>query len=96
MQNSVDLVVTDAGSLSQQIAQVAPNTPQLAYINFTSLYGSLLTDWNAWADAHGVSREAAFLHVTHPTAFSGTSPSSQPVNWFWAVYQGGTTPNFQT
>jgi hypothetical protein len=95
LRNFVDLVVTDAGSLSQQIAQVAPNTPQLAYINFTSLYGSLLTDWDAWADAHGVSREAAFLHVTKATAFSGTSPSSQPVSWFWAVYQGGTSANFQ-
>jgi hypothetical protein len=94
LQNTVDLVVTDAGSLSQQIAAVAPNTPQLAYINFTSLYGSLLTDWDAWADAHGVSREAAFLHVTRATPFSGTSPSSQPVNWFWGVYQGGNTPNY--
>ncbi|HEX5273137.1 MAG TPA: hypothetical protein VFW33_21725 [Gemmataceae bacterium] len=94
LQNNVDLVVTDAGSLSQQIAALAPSTPQLAYINFTSLYGSLLTDWDAWADAHGVSREAAFLHVTKPTQFSGTSPSSQPVNWFWGVYQGGNTPNF--
>jgi hypothetical protein len=95
LQNSVDLVVTEASSLTQQINQVAPNTPQLAYINFTSLYGSLLTDWDAWADAHGVSREAAFLHVAQPTPFSGTSPSSQPVNWFWAVYQGGTSPTFQ-
>ena len=95
LQNSVDLVVTDAGPLSQQIAQVAPNTPQLAYMNFTSLYGNLLTSWDAWADAHGVSREDAFLHVTQPTAFAGTSASSEPVDWFWAVYQGGTTPNFQ-
>jgi hypothetical protein len=94
LQNTVDLVVTDAGSLSQQIAAVAPNTPQLAYINFTSLYGSLLTDWDAWADAHGVSREAAFLHVTRPTAFSGNSPSSQPVDWFWGVYQAGSAPNY--
>ncbi len=95
LRNSVDLVVDDVPSISQHIAQVAPNTPQLAYINFSSLYGSLLTSWDNWADAHGVSRENAFLHVTHPTAFSGDSPSSQPVSWFWAVYQGGTTPNFQ-
>jgi hypothetical protein len=94
LQNTVDLVVTDAGSLSQQIASVAPDTPQLAYINFTSLYGNLLTSWDAWADAHGVSREDAFLHVTQATPFSGTSPSSEPVDWFWAVYQGGTTPNY--
>jgi hypothetical protein len=94
LKNNVDLVVTDAGALSQQIAALAPNTPQLAYINFTSLYGSLLTDWGAWADAHGVSREAAFLHVTHPTAFTGDSPSSEPVSWFWGVYQSGTAPYF--
>jgi hypothetical protein len=95
LRNSVDMVVTDLPSLSQHIAQVAPNTPQLAYINYSSLYGSLLTDWDNWADAHGVSRENAFLHVTQATAFSGDSPSSQPVSWFWAVYQGGTTPDFQ-
>ena len=35
----------------------------------------------------------AFYHVTKATAFTGTSPSSQPVTWFWGVYQtppGGT------
>jgi hypothetical protein len=95
LQNSVDLVVTDTPGVSQQINAAAPNTPQLGYINFTSLYGSLVTDWDNWADAHGVSREAAFLHVNQATAFSGNSPSSQPVTWFWAVYQGGTTPDFQ-
>jgi hypothetical protein len=95
LRNSVDLVITDTASLTQHIGQVSPATPQLGYMNFTSLYGNLLTDWDNWADAHGVSREAAFLHVTKPTAFSGDSPSSQPVTWFWGVYQGGTTPNFQ-
>ncbi|HEV3292307.1 MAG TPA: hypothetical protein VG123_25315, partial [Streptosporangiaceae bacterium] len=95
LRNSVDLVITDTPALTQHINQVAPGTPQLAYINFTSLYGSLLNDWLTWADAHGVSREAAFLHVTRATAFSGDSPSSQPVTWFWAVYQGGSTPDFQ-
>jgi hypothetical protein len=95
LRNSVDLVITDTPGLTQHIGSVSPGTPQLAYINFTSLYGNLLTDWLAWADAHGVSREAAFLHVTRGTAFSGDSPSSQPVTWFWAVYQGGTTPTFQ-
>jgi hypothetical protein len=94
LRNSIDLVITDTAGLTQHIGQVSPGTPQLGYINFTSLYGSLLTDWLAWADAHGVSREAAFLHVTRATGFSGDSPSSQPVTWFWAVYQGGTTPNF--
>jgi hypothetical protein len=95
LRNSVDLVVTDLPALSQHIGQVAPNTPQLAYINYSSLYGSLLTDWDAWADAHGVSRENAFLHVTQRTAFSGDSPSSEPVSWFWGVYQGGLSPDFQ-
>jgi hypothetical protein len=95
LRTSVDLVIDDPGSIGEHIADVAPNTPQLGYINFSSLYGDLLTSWNAWADAHGVPREDAFLHVTRATPFSGSSPSSQPVNWFWAVYQGGNTPDFQ-
>ncbi len=95
LQKDVDLVITDSSSLGIVIGALAPNTPQLAYTNFSSLYGNLLTDWDAWADAHGVSREAAFLHVTQPTSFSGSSPSSQPVNWFWAVYQGGAAPGLQ-
>jgi hypothetical protein len=95
LRSSVDLVVTDTPALSEHVSQVSPGTPQLGYINYSSLYGALLTDWDAWADAHGVSREAAFLHVRQPTAFTGDSPSSQPVTWFWAVLQGGSTPTFQ-
>ena len=51
------------------------------------MYESSPTDWLRYADAHGVSRELAFYHVTRPTPFNGASPSSQPVNWFWGVYQ---------
>jgi hypothetical protein len=89
LRNDVDLVISDNPALGPQISALAPTTPLLAYINFSNLYGSLLTDWDAWADAHGVPREAAFLHVTQPTPFSGSSASSQPVTWFWAVYQTG-------
>jgi hypothetical protein len=73
---------------------VAPDTPQLAYLNTTSLYQDLLTDWLTYADQHGISREAAFYHVSQPTPFTGNSPSSQPVDWFWGVYLAGGTPDF--
>jgi hypothetical protein len=93
--HSVDLVITDDSSLSSHITQMAPGTPQMAYINYSSLYGSLLLDWDAYANAHGLSRESAFYHVTQATPYWGDSPSSQPVNWFWAAYLGGATPTFQ-
>src|SRR5205807_1570071 len=67
------------------ISQVAPKTPQLIYTNVSNLYGGLLTDWLSYADAHRVSREAAFLHVSQATPFQGDSSSSRPVNWFWAA-----------
>ena len=86
LQNSVDLVVPNTNYLST-IQSVSPDTPQLIYSNVSNLYQGLLTDWLQYADAHGVSRELAFYHVKHATAFSGTSPSSQPVTWFWGVYQ---------
>ena len=86
LQTSVDLVVPNTRFLSA-IEAVAPDTPQLIYSNVSNLYGQLLTDWLEYADRAGVSRELAFYHVTRATPFSGTSPSSQPVNWFWGVYQ---------
>jgi hypothetical protein len=93
--NSIDLVVPNPSYLSH-ISSVAPNTPQLIYSNFSNLYEGLLTDWLSFADAHGYSREDAFYHVAAPTAFSGNSASSQPVNWFWAAYRGGPTWTNQT
>jgi hypothetical protein len=93
LKNSVDLVIPNSNYLSV-INAIAPRTPQLIYTNTSTLYQNLLTDWLNYADAHGVSREAAFLHVTQPTHYSGSSSSSQPVNWFWAVYLGGATPNY--
>jgi hypothetical protein len=88
LQNSVDLVVPNPAYLSH-INGVSPNTPQLIYSNFSNLYQGLLTDWLSYADAHGYSREDAFYHVAAATPFTGNSPSSQPVNWFWAAYEGG-------
>jgi hypothetical protein len=85
---SVDLVVPHAKFLDH-IARVAPHTPKLIYSNVSNLYEDLLIDWLRYADAHGLSREAAFFHVAKPTPFSGESPSSQPVTWFWAVYRLG-------
>jgi hypothetical protein len=95
LQNTVDVVITDKPSLGAQIDGLAPSTPELAYINLSNLYGSLVTDWDNWADVHGVPREAAFLHVTQPTPFSGDSVSSQPVTWFWAVYQASASSGLQ-
>ncbi|HEY7423861.1 MAG TPA: Ig-like domain-containing protein [Gemmataceae bacterium] len=90
LQNVVDLVIDDPIYLSQ-INAVAPNTPQLIYTNVSSLYKNLLTDWDAYADAHGFSREEAFYHVAQATPFSGGGGSTLPVNWFWGVYTGGST-----
>jgi hypothetical protein len=88
LQNSVDLVVSES-SLLAKIRAAAPNTPQLIYSNLSNLYGSLLTDWDAFADAHGLARESAFYHVATATPFAGNSPSSQPVDWFWSVLLSG-------
>jgi hypothetical protein len=85
LRNSVDLVIPDVRFLNQ-INALAPNTPQLLYTNATSIYQESLLDWLNYADAHGISREDAFYHAAVPTPFSGQSPSSQPVNWFWGVY----------
>jgi hypothetical protein len=90
LRNSVDLVVPNTQYLAT-IQQTAPNTPQLIYSNVSNLYQGLLTDWLTYADKTGASRESAFYHVTQATPFTGSSPSSQPVNWFWGVYQGTGT-----
>jgi hypothetical protein len=86
LRTSVDLVVPD-DVFAHTIHQIAPSTPQLVYTNFSTLYLGLLTDWLDYADAHGLKRESAFYHVSHSTRFTGDSPSSQPVDWFWGVYQ---------
>jgi hypothetical protein len=90
LRNSVDLVVADPSYLAQ-IAAAAPATPQLLYTNVSSLYQGLLTGWLTYAAANGLDPESAFYHVTAATPFSGNSPSSQPVDWFWGVYRGGPT-----
>jgi hypothetical protein len=93
LQNDVDLVVSNTSYLSS-INATAPNTPQLIYTNVASLYQGLLTSWLGYAYSHGLDPEQAFYHVAQATPFSGSSSSSQPVNWFWGVYQGGATANF--
>jgi len=90
LKNSVDLVIPNPQYLSA-INTASPDTPQLVYSNVSNLYQGLLTDWLRYADATGGSREAAFYHVTKATAFQGASPSSQPVTWFWGVYQSAGT-----
>jgi hypothetical protein len=93
LKNDVDLVIPNT-DLLPDLHSISPKTPNLIYTNVSSLYRELLTDWLSWADAHHVSRESAFYHVATPTKFSGRSASSQPVNWFWAVYLGGGEPDF--
>jgi hypothetical protein len=90
LRNAVDIVVT-GGPLADQVHAVAPNTPQLTYTNVSNLYGPLLTSWLDYANTHGLNPEGAFYHVAQAAAFSGTSPSSQPVSWFWAVSRTGAT-----
>jgi hypothetical protein len=90
LQNNVDLVVSNPGYLST-IHATAPNTPQLIYNNVSNLYGSLLASWLSYARANNVDPELAFYHVTQPTPFTGASASSQPVDWFWGVYQSDPT-----
>ena len=93
--DSVDLVIPNPRFM-QRIDDIAPDTPQLIYTNVSNLYQGLLLDWLNYADSHGQSRETAFYHVTEATPFSGGSPSSQPVNWFWNVArtEGTTTTDF--
>jgi hypothetical protein len=93
LQKYVDLVIPNTAYLGA-IASMAPHTPQLIYTNVASLYQGLLSSWIGYAESHGLNPEQAFYHVARATPFSGSSSSSTPVNWFWAVYQGGGTANF--
>jgi len=88
LSSSVDLVIPNA-RFQQTIANASPDTQQLVYSNISNLYGSLLIDWLNFADRTGADREAAFYHVSKPTAWTGSSPSSQPVNQFWGVHRSG-------
>ncbi len=89
LKNSIDLVVPNPQYLGT-LEQAAVGTPKLIYSNVSNLYQTLLTDWLSYADRTGSPREAAFYHVQRATAFTGSSPSSQPVNWFWNVSRGDT------
>jgi hypothetical protein len=95
LQNSVDVVVPDT-MYSSQINAVAPTTPQLIYSNVSNIYKSSLLDWLNYADAQGYSREEAFYHVAQATPYSGSGGSTQPVDWFWGVYTGGSTLSDRT
>ncbi len=86
LKSSVDLVIPNTQYLDE-IQAASPNTPQLIYSNVSNLYQGLLLDWLNYADRVGASRELGFYHVTKATTFTGASPSSQPVNWFWGTYQ---------
>lgn len=97
LRDSVDLVIPHPQYLGT-INAITPETPQLVYTNLSNLYEGLLQDWLDYADATGVSRELAFYHVSQATAWSYSSPSSQPVNWLWGVYRtpanGGAPTDF--
>jgi hypothetical protein len=89
LKDSVDLVIPNPKFLAT-IDAASPTTPQAIYSNISNLYQGLLTNWLSFADANKADREAAFYHVSQPTPFSGGSPSSQPVAWFWSVSRDGT------
>ena len=94
LKDSVDLVIPNPKYLAA-IDAVSPSTPQAIYSNVSNLYQGLLTNWLGYADANKADREAAFYHVSKATPFSGSSPSSQPVTWFWAASRGpadGSSP----
>ena len=59
-------------------------------------FADLQTGLMNYADRVGANRELAFYHVSKATPFSGTSPSSQPVTWFWGVYQSTGSPTTAT
>ncbi|MBX9585381.1 MAG: hypothetical protein K2X87_34165 [Gemmataceae bacterium] len=88
LRDSIDLVVPNTRYLST-IDGASPRTPQLIYSNVSNLYQGLLTDWLGYADRTGADREDAFYHVAGPTAYTGNSGSSRPVDQFWGAYQGG-------
>ena len=87
LRDSIDLVVPNPAYFSK-INDISPTTPQFAYTNVSNIYQDMLTDWNTYADQNGISREAAYYHVTQATPFSGASASSTPVDRFWGVYRG--------
>jgi hypothetical protein len=87
LRKSIDLVLPSTSYLGT-IDKVAPNTPQLIYSNVSNIYQGLLTDWLAYADRHGMSRESAFYHAAKALPFRGASPSSRPVDWFWGAAAG--------
>lgn len=97
--NSIDLMIPSPNLLNAY-ENAAPNTTKVIYTNVSNLYGDLLTDWNRYADANGLSRELAFYHISAATPFTGNSPSSFPVTYFWNASLGnidGTgTPTDQT
>ncbi len=93
--NSLDLIIPNPKYL-QAFETAAPITTKVIYTNLSNVYESLLTDWNAFADARGISREQAFFHVVQPTPFGRASSSAQPVNQLWNVQRvnadGSGTP----
>ncbi len=98
LKDSVDLVIPNPKYLSA-IDAASPATPQAIYSNISNLYQGLLTNWLGYADANKADREAAFYHVTKATPFTGSSPSSQPVTWFWGVTRAandGSSPTDMT
>jgi hypothetical protein len=87
LKNSIDLVIPNIAFLDQ-IAKISPNTPQMVYTNLSNIYGSLLTDWLAYADRNKLDRESIFYHVTSAQPFDGLSASAVPVDQFWQVLRG--------
>lgn len=88
--DSVDLVIANP-RFQQTIQNVSPSTTQLLYSNVSNLYFDLHTDWLNYADRNGANRELAYYHVSRPTPFQGSSPSAQPVTWFWSAVRANAS-----
>jgi hypothetical protein len=88
--SSVDLVVSNPNFLNT-FETASPTTDKVVYSNVSNLYLDLLSDWLGHADAINTDPEAAFYHVKAATPFTGSSPSAQPVTWFWSGVKSSST-----
>lgn len=89
LQNHIELVVAPTSSTSQ-ITGVVTGLPMLAYTNSSNVYTNLLEDWLDFAETGNFDPEDGFYHAAKKTSFTGDSPSSQPVNKFWEIWENTT------
>jgi hypothetical protein len=104
VQNNVDLVIAGgptalADIYNDRTTNGQQPITQLIYSNIQTTYGSLLANWLNYADANsslGYTREGGFYHVAVPWYYIGSSPSSEPVEYFVQAYLGTATTSDST